>query len=75
MSGVHVGLVGFEPTASWSRTRRDTKLRYSPNWISRSRIPSRRARYFAYVVADSKEIETNRSKQDIAALVSSTEIK
>ena len=24
------GLVGFEPTASWSRTRRDTKLRYSP---------------------------------------------
>jgi hypothetical protein len=26
-------------------------------------------------VADSKEIETNRSKQDIAALVSSTEIK
>src|SRR5439155_6347722 len=26
-----IGLVGFEPTASWSRTRRDTKLRYSPN--------------------------------------------
>ena len=25
-----IGLVGFEPTASWSRTRRDTKLRYSP---------------------------------------------
>jgi hypothetical protein len=30
---VHVGLVGFEPTASWSRTRRDTKLRYSPKGI------------------------------------------
>ena len=27
---VKIGLVGFEPTASWSRTRRDTKLRYSP---------------------------------------------
>ena len=25
-----IGLVGFEPTISWSRTRRDTKLRYSP---------------------------------------------
>ena len=27
---VKIGLVGFEPTISWSRTRRDTKLRYSP---------------------------------------------
>ena len=26
----HVGLVGFEPTASWSRTRRSTKLSHSP---------------------------------------------
>ena len=25
--------MGFEPTASWSRTRRDTKLRYSPNLL------------------------------------------
>ena len=28
-----IGLVGFEPTASWSRTRRDTKLRYSPKLL------------------------------------------
>ena len=27
---IFIGLVGFEPTTSWSRTRRDTKLRYSP---------------------------------------------
>jgi hypothetical protein len=35
-----IGLVGFEPTASWSRTRRSTKLSHSPNWISRSKIPA-----------------------------------
>ena len=28
-----IGLVGFEPTASWSRTRRSTKLRYSPKYL------------------------------------------
>ena len=27
---VDIGLVGFEPTASWSRTRRSTKLSHSP---------------------------------------------
>ena len=26
-----VGVVGFEPTTSWSRTMRDTRLRYTPN--------------------------------------------
>ncbi len=25
-----VGAVGFEPTTSWSRTKRATKLRYAP---------------------------------------------
>ena len=25
-----VGVVGLEPTASWSRTMRDTKLRHTP---------------------------------------------
>ncbi len=29
---VSIGLVGFEPTASWSRTRRSTKLSHSPNF-------------------------------------------
>ena len=33
MSVIHIGLVGFEPTASWSRTRRSTKLSHSPKWI------------------------------------------
>src|SRR5947208_12380680 len=41
-----IGLVGFEPTASWSRTRRSTKLSHSPNFFqpineSRARITSR----------------------------------
>ena len=27
-----IGLVGFEPTASWSRTRRSTKLSHSPSY-------------------------------------------
>lgn len=26
-----VGVAGFEPTTSWSQTRRDTGLRYTPN--------------------------------------------
>ena len=30
-SVILIGLVGFEPTASWSRTRRSTKLSHSPN--------------------------------------------
>ena len=25
-----VGVTGFEPVASWSRTKRDTKLRHTP---------------------------------------------
>src|ERR1043166_6042307 len=29
----YIGLVGFEPTASWSRTRRSTKLSHSPKSI------------------------------------------
>ena len=37
-SVVHIGLVGFEPSASWSRTRRDTKLRYSPNYSQRKEL-------------------------------------
>ena len=27
-----VGVSGFEPEASWSRTKRDTKLRHTPLW-------------------------------------------
>ena len=29
-----VGAVGFEPTTSWSQTRRSTKLSYAPNLLS-----------------------------------------
>ncbi len=54
---VHVGLVGFEPTASWSRTRRSTKLSHSPKSNRHSGLPGRRATYFAYFSADGKEIE------------------
>ena len=57
---VHVGLVGFEPTASWSRTRRDTKLRYSPKGIV-TFVRGRCATYFAYFSADSKEIDPCQS--------------
>src|SRR5215472_5241968 len=32
--GHYIGLVGFEPTASWSRTRRSTKLSHSPLFCS-----------------------------------------
>jgi hypothetical protein len=30
----NVGLVGFEPTASASRTQRSTKLSHSPNFLA-----------------------------------------
>ncbi len=29
-----VGVAGFEPTTSWSQTRRDTGLRYTPMGIN-----------------------------------------
>lgn len=29
-----VGVTGFEPMASWSRTKRDTKLRHTPKCFS-----------------------------------------
>src|SRR2546423_5354280 len=53
-----IGLVGFEPTASWSRTRRSTKLSHSPKWNTYSGVRGGRATYFAYFSADSKEIES-----------------
>jgi hypothetical protein len=53
-----IGLVGFEPTASWSRTRRSTKLSHSPKSILTLGVRGRCATYFAYFGADSKEIES-----------------
>jgi hypothetical protein len=35
---VFIGLVGFEPTASWSRTRRSTKLSHSPQIVATAPI-------------------------------------
>ena len=29
-----VGVSGFEPEASWSRTKRDTKLRHTPKCVT-----------------------------------------
>jgi hypothetical protein len=55
---VAIGLVGFEPTASWSRTRRSTKLSHSPKLNRPSGVRGRRATYFAYFSADGKEIES-----------------
>src|SRR5713101_4074705 len=37
-----IGLVGFEPTASWSRTRRSTKLSHSPFTYENRAEPDRR---------------------------------
>jgi hypothetical protein len=49
-----IGLVGFEPTASWSRTRRSTKLSHSPNCSSD--LPRQRGArpYFAYFATPGK---------------------
>ena len=30
VTGILVGVAGFEPAASWTRTKRDTKLRHTP---------------------------------------------
>ena len=30
VTGMSVGVSGFEPEASWTRTKRDTKLRHTP---------------------------------------------
>ena len=47
-----VGLVGFEPTASWSRTRRSTKLSHSPNFTVVDKLS---ADYFAHLSANGKQ--------------------
>ncbi len=44
-AGGKIGLVGFEPTASWSRTRRSTKLSHSPQ---KPDFSGGRGSYFAY---------------------------
>jgi hypothetical protein len=33
-----IGLVGFEPTTSWSRTRRSTKLSHSPLYLYKTAL-------------------------------------
>ena len=33
-----VGVAGFEPVASWSRTKRSTKLSYTPRIVTRDFI-------------------------------------
>ncbi len=35
MKRLFVGAAGFEPTTSWSQTRRDTGLRYAPIGITK----------------------------------------
>ena len=42
----------------WSRTRRSTKLSHSPKWNTHSGVRGQCATYFAYLGADSKEIES-----------------
>src|SRR6266513_3321546 len=49
-----IGLVGFEPTASSSRTRRSTKLSHSPRCAAAECRGL--ADYFAYLGRDSKKI-------------------
>jgi hypothetical protein len=49
----NVGLVGFEPTASASRTQRSTKLSHSPNFLAThppvtGPVVARSAPYFAH---------------------------
>jgi hypothetical protein len=52
-SNLKIGLVGFEPTASWSRTRRSTKLSHSPKINS---LPDPGAPlYFVYFNSNRKD--------------------
>ena len=37
-----VGVTGFEPMASWSRTKRDTKLRHTPKCLKNYILLSRK---------------------------------
>ena len=52
---LEIGLVGFEPTASWSRTRRSTKLSHSPKFRQNKRWMFQRA-YFAHFADTSKQL-------------------
>ena len=41
ITGARVGLTGFEPATSWSRTKRSTKLSYSPSSTVHFGLPNR----------------------------------
>ena len=54
---VFIGLVGFEPTASWSRTRRSTKLSHSP-------FTYENGVYYARLKVNGKEIRRSLRTSD-----------
>ncbi len=41
-----VGVSGFEPEASWTRTKRDTKLRHTPKYLISIRVPAEKVKAF-----------------------------
>ncbi len=43
-NGVQIGVTGFEPATSWSRTKRSTKLSYTPDSPAGACLPRRRKR-------------------------------
>jgi site-specific DNA recombinase len=47
-SSTQVGVAGFEPTTSWSQTKRDTGLRYTPRWYL-SFIEAQRYTFYCYL--------------------------
>jgi hypothetical protein len=75
-----IGLVGFEPTASWSRTRRSTKLSHSPKLIINPAHQPGARPYFACFATSGKQFtlrchSKHRVAEGVAVLVSGTEIK
>ena len=57
-----IGLVGFEPTASSSRTRRSTKLSHSPRYAAAPAAAC--GNYFAYLIKDGKDGLISRQNCD-----------
>ena len=58
-----VGVTGFEPMASWSRTKRDTKLRHTPECFKNYILLSRKLQELFLINSCVAQIYSAPSKQ------------
>ena len=77
-----VGVTGFEPTTFWSRTKRATKLRYTPNALlsiyKNTRFVKQKMRFYCFApqsflsIASAASLPAPMAKITVAAPVTAS---